>query len=250
MRNRWMQRSRELLLRITRGLPHWLGRTLVRFTFASGVLALVMVALAFTRLPFDAHRALGLAAGTCTKAPAAIVVLGGSGMPSGAELRRLQHAAAVAAAAPAATVIVVHPPDTGVMRLMIEELVWRGVDRSRIRPVLEGTNTREQALAVRSHMPGMLTAGIAIVTAPENMYRSVRTFQRAGFLAVCGEPAWDNPMFIDLAYGHRRIGGRAWLPDVGDDPGVRYTFWNYLKLEVTCLREYTAIGYYWLNDWI
>jgi hypothetical protein len=57
-------------------------------------------------------------------------------------------------------------------------------------------------------------------------------------------------MFIDLGYGHRRIGGKAWVPDVSQEAGLRYTFWNYLKLEITCLREYVAIAYYWLNDWI
>jgi len=57
-------------------------------------------------------------------------------------------------------------------------------------------------------------------------------------------------MFIDLDYAHRRIGGKVWVPDVSQDTGMRYTFWNYLKLEITCLREYAAIAYYWLNDWI
>jgi len=215
-----------------------------------GVLALVLVALAFTRVPFDAHRALGTAAGECAEAPEAIVVLGGSGMPSGPELLRLHHAAAVAHATPNALVLVVHPLDTAVMRMMVDELQLRGVRPGRIRQVFEGTNTREQGLAVASEHPELLSMRIIVVTAPENMYRSVRTFRKAGFGSVCGAPAWENPMFIDLGYGHRRIGGKAWVPDVSDEPGLRYTFWNYLKLEVTCLREYVAIAYYWVNDWI
>ena len=40
------------------------------------------------------------------------------------------------------------------------------------------------------------------------------------------------------------------MPDISGNPDLRYTFWNYLKLEITCLREYVAIAYYWMNDWI
>ncbi|MBK8612952.1 MAG: YdcF family protein [Flavobacteriales bacterium] len=235
-----------MLLRWAFGLMKPVFRAFLLF---SGGLLLIMVALACTRLPFDAHRALGLW-GECTKAPKAIVVLGGSGMPSGPELLRLQHAAALAQVIADAPVMVVHPPDTGVMRLMIAELMLRGVPRGRIHPLLHGANTREQALAVRTAFPGLAGSSVALVTAPENMYRSVRTFRKVGFSAVCGEPAWDNPMFIDLDYAHRRIGGKVWVPDVSQDTGMRYTFWNYLKLEITCLREYAAIAYYWLNDWI
>lgn len=211
---------------------------------------LLLVAMAFTRLPFDAHRSLGTAAGECTDPPEAIVVLGGSGMPSGAELLRLHHATTLAIAFPQVPVHVIHPKDTLVMRLMIEELVLRGVERHRIKALLEGTNTREQALALKLHRPELTGLRIALVTAPENMYRSVLSFRKAGFTAVCGSPAWEHAMFIDLGYGHRRIGGKAWVPDVSQEAGLRYTFWNYLKLEITCLREYVAIAYYWLNDWI
>lgn len=235
-----------MLVRGAGGLMKPLIRTVLP---VCGALLLTMVVLAFTRLPFDAHRALGLS-GECREAPEVVVVLGGSGMPSGPELLRLQHAAALATVLIDAPVIVVHPPDTGVMRLMVAELVLRGIKLGRIHPLLKGANTREQALAFRAMYPDFAGSSIALVTAPENMYRSVRTFRKVGFSAVCGEPAWDNPMFIDLDYKHRRIGGKGWVPDVSDDTGVRYTFWNYLKLEITCLREYTAIAYYWLNDWI
>jgi uncharacterized SAM-binding protein YcdF (DUF218 family) len=232
----------------------WLGqasRPLFRFLLRSlGVFALVLVVLAFTRIPFDAHRSLGTAARECEAPPQAIVLLGGSGMPSGAELLRLHHAAGVANAFPTAPVHVVHPLDTAVMRLMVDELVLRGVERARVHACLEGTNTREQALSLLARMPELRSERIALVTAPENMYRSVRAFRKAGATAVCGSPAWEHAMFIDLGYGHRRIGGKPWMPDVGQEAGLRYTFWNYLKLEITCLREYVAIGYYWLNDWI
>ncbi|HMC96689.1 MAG TPA: YdcF family protein [Flavobacteriales bacterium] len=214
-----------------------------------GVLALVMIVLAFTRVPFDAHRWLGLAEGTCLGAPNAIVVLGGSGMPSGPELLRLEHAAHLAIQWPHAQVVVVHPGDPGVIQLMMDELVLRGVDTGRIIAVNEGDNTRAQAMACQSRI-SWGEASVVIVTAPENTYRSVRVFRKAGFPQVCGSPAWDHAMFHDFAYDHARIGGKTWMPDVSEDPALRYTFWNYLKLEITCLREAVAIAYYRANGWI
>jgi hypothetical protein len=214
-----------------------------------GMVAVVLVVLAFTRLPYDAHRVLGTAAGECTGQVDLLVVLGGSGMPSGAELRRLHHAAELAASHPAAELWVIHPGDPAVIAAMVAELEWRGVAPGRIRRLNEGDNTRAQALAVLREVGGR-PLRIALVSAPENMYRSVKTFRRAGFRQVCGAPAWDHAMDHDFTYAHKRIGGKAFVPDVSTATDLRYTFWNYLKLEITCLREYAAIAYYALNGWI
>lgn len=214
-----------------------------------GVLAGMMLVLAFTRLPFDAHRWLGTAAGECRIAPDLIVVLGGSGMPSGPELRRLQEAAALAERWPGAPVLVVHPGDPAVLDAMAGELRLRGVSPDRIQRLNEGDNTRAQALAVQQRVGGKYTS-MALVTAPENTYRSVLSFRKAGQGLVCGAPAWDHAMFHEFDYAHDAIGGKAWVPDVSGSPGVRYTWWNYLKLEVTVLREWVAIAYYRLNGWV
>jgi uncharacterized SAM-binding protein YcdF (DUF218 family) len=216
---------------------------------ALGVVFALLLVLAFTRLPYDAHRALGRAAGECTTSVDLLVVLGGSGMPSGAELRRLHHAAHLAATHPAAEVWVVHPGDPAVIGAMVDELVFRGVEPARIKQLNEGDNTRAQALAVLREV-GERSVRIGLVSAPENMYRSVKAFRRAGHPQVCGLPAWDHAMDHDFAYRHTRIGGKAYVPDVSSATDLRYTFWNYLKLEITCLREYVAIAYYALNGWI
>lgn len=220
-----------------------------RLIIGIGVLATVLLVLACTRLPFDAHRWLGTAAGECQAAPDLIVVLGGSGMPSGPELRRLQEAAALAQRWPGAPVLVVHPGDPAVLDAMAAELRLRGVSPERIQLLNEGDNTRAQALAVQQRVGGRYTA-MALVTAAENTYRSVRSFRKAGLASVCGAPAWDHAMFHAFDYAHEAIGGRAWAPDVSDAPGLRYTWWNYLKLEVTVLREWVAIAYYWINGWV
>jgi uncharacterized SAM-binding protein YcdF (DUF218 family) len=219
-----------------------------RMCMAMGACTLLAVALAFTRLPYDAHRWLGVAAGECHEAPGLIVVLGGSGLPSGPELRRLQEAADRAQRWPSATVLLVHPGDPRVLRAMAAELRLRGVDAARLVLLNEGDNTRAQALVVARYL-GAAPPSIALVTAPENTCRSVLAFRRAGLPRVCGVPAWDHAMAHGFDYDHRAIGGAAWAPDVSTHPGMRYTWWNYLKLEVTVLRECVALVYYRLNGW-
>ncbi len=230
-------------------LLRWAARWLRRIAIVSGCLALVMIALAFTRIPFDIHRWLGRAGVECHGQ--GIVVLGGSGMPSGPELLRLHRAAELAHDDTSRRITVIHPGEPAVLEEMVQELVIRGVGRARITTINEGENTREQALIFWKQCPSLATP-ILLVTAPENMYRSVRAFQRTNLSEgrVCGAAAWDHAMDHDFAYRHKAIGGKVWTPDVSDDPSLRYTFWNYLKLEITCLREFAAIAYYRLNGWI
>ncbi len=218
-----------------------------RLLWSAGAILIVACVLAFTRLPYDAHRWLGMAGGECLSAPRHVVVLGGSGMPSGPELLRLHRAADAAREWPSARLLVVHPGDPAVLQAMVQELVLRGVEPARIDTANAGDNTREQALLVRARIR---EGRVAIVTAPENTWRSVLAFRKVGMGEVCGLPAWDHAMFHEFRYGHAAIGGKAWAPDVSERTALRYTFWNYLKLEVTCLREYAAMAYYWINGWV
>ena len=235
-----------LLLPVARFFGKWLRNAVLLI----GCMGLLVLGLGFTRLPFDAHRWLGTANGTCTSAPAAIVVLGGSGMPSGPELLRLELAARIGRKFPQAAFHVVHVDDTATLRLMRAELILRGIAAERIRLHGQGTSTRAQALLFKVEQPELLQRPMAVVTAPENMYRSVGTFRKVGFGSVCGAPAFDSPLFVDLDYSLEELGGRWLAPDVSSRIDLRYTFWNYLKLEVTCLREFVAIAYYKLNGWI
>ena len=241
---RSISKAKKLLSATFRVLVPWVRRAAV---CGGGFLALLLV-LACTRVPFDAHRWLGMAAGECETAPQVLVVLGGSGMPSGPELVRLYRAAEAAALWPEAQIIIIHPGPPSAIEAMADELVLRGVLRSRISLLNEGNNTREQALLLKQRFP--LDPSVAVVTSPENMYRTVRTFQKGGFAHASGLPAWDHAMLHNFDYAHGTIGGKAWVPDISGNPDLRYTFWNYLKLEITCLREYVAIAYYWMNDWI
>jgi uncharacterized SAM-binding protein YcdF (DUF218 family) len=215
-----------------------------------GAIALTLVLLAFTRIPFDAHRWLGTAGGICISVPKTIVLLGGSGMPSGPELMRCNMAAQLCSQNVSANVILLLPQDTALAQDMTAELVQKGVPRNRIYWLLHGRNTREQALDLAQAAPNLVTNPITLVSAPENMYRSLLTFRKAGFKEVCGSPTFEHALFDDLRYDHGRIGGNGYIPDVSRSLNLRYNFWNYLKLEITCIREYVALAYYRLNGWI
>jgi uncharacterized SAM-binding protein YcdF (DUF218 family) len=243
---------RRLTSAMTRALPTMVRR-LVRLCRATMVLmgfaTTVLLVLACTAVPFKLHRWLGSAAGECGPSVATIVVLGGSGMPSGPELLRLHRAAAYYRQYAMSTVLVIHPGDLAVLGAMVDELLLRGVPQDHVSVLPLGDNTRDQALQF-ARFGNDRTGPVALVTAPENMYRSVRAFRKAGVDAVCGVPAWDHAQHYDFRYRHDAIGGRTLMPDVSGAPGLRYTFWNYLKLEITCMRELLAIAYYRLNGWI
>ena len=171
-------------------------------------------------------------------------------MPSESNLMRIDYAARLFKANPESNVIVAHPHDSDVIRLMINELIVKGVDSAHILTEMHGTNTREQALSIAKYIPVSLNQNVVIVTSPENMLRTMLTFRKVGFNKIGGEPAFENPMFTDLSYNHKNIGGDAMMPDINTNLKLRYDFWNYMKLEITCLRELTALLYYKLNGWI
>lgn len=233
----------QQILRVIRSVVKW-GLS------GLGLLALVMVVLAFTRVPFDMHRWLGERNSHFSFTPDVIVMLGGSGMPSESNLIRLYYADHWARIYQHTGIIIAHPHDSGVAGTMSDYLVKSGIDSSRISLMLEGTNTREQALMLSAMDSSLKAKKIAVITSPENMFRTIEVFRQLDYRHIGGISAFENAMFVDLSYEHRGIGGKGFAPDVSSNLDLRYNFWNYLKLEITCLREWVAIAYYWVNGWI
>lgn len=234
-------------------LNKWLtisGRIAIKLISLAGMVFIVLAILAFTRLPFDMHRNLGECDSGYFFTPEVILMLGGGGMPSESNLIRLYYTAQMAERYPHSRIIVAHPTDTSVAGQMRDYLLQAGVDQERISFMMKGTNTREQALYTSELFPELQNSKIVLVTSPENMYRSIKVFRKLKFQEIGGEPAFENAMFVDLKYNHQKAGGRVYVPDVSGSNGLRYNFWNYLKLEITCIREYVAITYYKLNGWI
>ena len=88
---------------------------------------------------------------------------------------RCDAAAALARKAVSAPVVLLLPKDTALAEALVRELGVKGVPPGRITLVLHGRNTREQALDLLRAEPGMVQRQIALVTAPENMYRTLLT---------------------------------------------------------------------------
>lgn len=212
---------------------------------AIGFIATICVVLAFTDLPYHAYHQLGTSCQPLEDSPKVIVVLGGSGMPSPDGLIRTYYAAEAALKYPDATIIIAHPAEnqnTKQLDLMKHELVIRGIDSTRVRYEPEGFNTRSQAVNVAHKLQDKLHAPVLIITAPEHMFRSIKTFQKTGFTHVGGLPSFEKPLEEQELLGEH----------AQDEIGLpwRYNFWSYLRYEILVMREYCAIGYYWLKGWM
>ncbi|MBK8873885.1 MAG: YdcF family protein [Bacteroidia bacterium] len=227
-----------------------IGKAMRNLLLGLGCIALIMSIFAFTRVPYDLHRWLGENGSGFTFEPSNIIVLGGSGMPSESNLIRLYYAASAAKIHPNAAIIIAHPEDSSVFESMRHHLMSLGIDSVRIHFCMKGTNTREQSLQLKQSFPSLIKEKNVIVTNPENMYRTLKTFKKSGFEHVGGISAFEYDMYINLSYNHKKVGGAVIAPDVSENLDLRYNFWNYLKYEITCIREYVAIGYYKLNGWI
>lgn len=219
-----------------------------------GILALLMFLLSLTSIPFWSHYYLGIYGDTFKENPDAIVVLGGSGMPSSEGLMRTYYAAEIANKYKEIPIIIALPGDTldstSSVRLMARELIIRGVDSNRIVFENEGTNTRWEALNVKKRFFPDSSPRLMIVSSPSHMYRSIKTFRKAGFKEVGGIGSFGRANETDLRFDAQALGGQIGMPDVGGSVSIRYAIWARLHIQLTVFREYLAIAYYWMMGWI
>lgn len=86
---------------------------------------------------------------------------------------------------------------------------------------------------------------VLIITSPEHMYRAVKSFQKAGFGEVGGEPAFGNDLSEqDIEDDEEATDTRI------KNSNLRYNMWSYLQYEIMVVREYLAIAYYYVKGWI
>lgn len=219
-----------------------------------GAFLFIMLVLSFTSLPFWADYHLGVAAKPLDREPDVIVVLGGSGMPSANGLMRTYYGAEAALKFPLAKIIIALPGDTmsagSSIKLMAKEMILRGVDSTRIIFENEGTNTRAEALLIKKRFFPNNSPQMLIVTTPSHMYRSVKTFRKVGFENVGGLPSFGRANETSLYFSSKDLGGNQYVPDVGNNISIRYRIWTHLQIEISVIREYFAIAYYWMMDWI
>ena len=238
-----------------------------------GLFFILMIILAFTTAPFWIRYNMGVKKSGIHRPPEYIIFLGGGGMPSESALMRCWYTARVANYYTHAKVIIAQPGDIhdtlNSLYQIKDELVLRGIPPQRILFEDKGTNTRAQAkniqLRMRNEGSGMKKQwsmvngqrsmvngqwSILIVTSPDHLYRSMLTFQKAGFRKVDGIPAFEKDVESDLSFNAQKLGGRRFIPDVGKNITLRYKFWTHLEYEIQIIREYFALGYYKLMGWI
>ena len=224
-------------------------RKILKTTFLSlGILFSVAIVLAFTSVPFYSYFRLGQhpAKDAFLSHPTHVVMFGGAGMPSEDNLMRLYHTAALARHFEI-PVLLVHPEDAICQAEMTRLLHQGGVDS--IRYMTQGSNTRSQILELMSAYPELVGEQILIVTSPEHVRRTVKCLNKAGFQQAIGVAAYPATVDFDLSLKKQELGGNEAIPSV-ESVKMRYTFFNYLKLEITCVREYFALAYYRIKGWI
>jgi uncharacterized SAM-binding protein YcdF (DUF218 family) len=238
-----------------------------------GIVCLILLILCFTSAPFWTWYGLSTKKAGVHRPPEYIVILGGGGMPSGSALMRTWYAANSANKFTRSKIIIALPGDTNdklsSVNLMKQELILRGIQPSRILLEPYGTNTRSQAnnifkiiLNIDQRMfkselqhskfvnQYSIFNSLLIVSAPEHICRAVLTFKKAGFVRVDALPAFENSIESDITYNDRLLGGRKWVPDLGNNITLRYRFWSQIMYEQLVMREYAALVYYWFKGWI
>lgn len=217
-------------------------------TITLGCIFFLMLLMAFTPLPYYMHHSLGRDPNESDMIfePDYIVMMGGGAMPSEDNLIRLYYTAEFSKYYHT-PVIILHPDDSLCAHRMFDNLVCQGVDTADVMFSHKGRNTRAQVIGLRDDFPEMLNKNLLVITSPSHLTRSVKSFNKADFTSIRGVAAFNEPVDFDLSLN---------IADMDDDgllvrnTKLRYTFWNYLATEINCLREYCAIAYYKVKNWI
>lgn len=227
-------------------------KILNRFFVVLGVIFALFLILGVTSVPFYMHYNLGIDPNHDYDTvqpfePQHVIMMGGAGMPSASNLMRLYYTAGLAKNYDC-PVIIVHPQDSICHAEMDNYLVNQGVTKEILHDTI-GTNTRSQVLGLAENFPELLTTNIIVVTSPEHLKRTIKCFNKAGFQQVRGMAAYESTVDFNLSLENQRLKGREDVPNV-ESTRLRYTFWNYLKLEIDTYREYLALFYYRIKGWI
>jgi uncharacterized SAM-binding protein YcdF (DUF218 family) len=226
----------------------YLVKTFKIIFLSLGMVFALMIILAFTSVPFYSYYHLGQNPNDndSISRPSYVVMFGGAGMPSEDNLMRIYHTAALANHFNV-PVLLVHPKDSLCQAEMTRLLHQDGIHN--ILYMTKGANTRSQALELIETYPELPQEQLLVVTSPEHVRRTVKCLNKVGFQNVIGKAAYPSTVDFDLSLKKQKLGGNETIPSV-ESIKMRYTFFNYLKLEVTCAREYFALAYYKIKGWI
>ena len=227
-----------------------LKKILNRFFMVLGVIFTLFLILALTPASFYMHYNLGVDPNKDTTqvfVPQHVIMMGGAAMPSAGNLMRLYYTSGIASFYDC-PVTIVHPYDSICHADMEKFIVSQGITNDVFYDTI-GTNTRSQVLGLAENYPELLTTNLLVVTSPEHLRRTIKCFNKAGFQQVRGMAAYEGTVDFNLSLKKQKTKGRESVPNV-ESTNLRYTFWNYLKLEIDTYREYFALLYYKITGWI
>jgi len=229
---------------------------------ASGLFALLFLAMQFTNLPWSLYRSLFEIPNLSTRSPTHILVMGGSGIPGESGLMRTFYGAQAARLHLDAEVLVAMPlgaSDSEASRAYLDELLLRGVQTNRVHILPDGRNTREQAIRMKDYLGGQPSAAtLLVVSNPEHIRRTVASLRRVGFTNVAAMPAHTLSIDDRLPWNVTELDApqdsipnvRSFIPDIGSSLHLRYDLWNNLGYTQLSIREYVGLLYYRLRGWI
>ena len=226
-------------------------KKIARWSFLTlGIIFAIMILLALTPIPFYLHHSLGEnddhVENDCFT-PQHIILMGGAGMPSESNLMRLYYCSNMSVIYDC-PVTIVHPYDSVCHAKMEDFLVKQGVTNTITHDTI-GTNTRSQVLGLKDNYAELLDIPIAVVSSPEHIRRTIKCFKKEGFTNIIGIPAAEGTVDFNLSLDDQILNGNINLPNI-ESTKIRYTFWNYLQLEIVVFREYFALMYYKIKGWI
>src|SRR5690554_5370535 len=116
-----------------------------------GGIFLLLFILSFTSLPYYAYRSLSLYKQQLSEAPDAIILMGGSGIPSPNDLIRLYYTTLAAQKNPNAQIVIAIPQRIDRIEnrsIVVQKLKLDGIDPNRIIWANQGFNTRSQVVEI------------------------------------------------------------------------------------------------------
>ncbi len=221
--------------------------------FTIGIVFITLGILAFTPVPFHMYWYLGEdtvrdGVNDSVFSPDYVIMYGGGGMPSESNLLRLYYTAEFANAIHK-PIVLVHPEDSVCQEEMKRFLVNYGVSADSIIYMTDGSNTRSQTVCLAETFPYLKQKSLLVISSPEHLSRTLKCLRKCGFNKIRGIASFEHAVDFDLKLNKEKLHGNNFVPSVKSIK-LRYTYWNYLELEIKCIREYIALSYYWLKDWI
>lgn len=220
-----------------------------------GIFFIAVCLFALTTGPFWIYHYLGTKNSSYHFVPDVIIQLGSTPLPGESALIRCYYTRKMCEAFPHASVVISQLGDksdsdtSGAAYEMKKEILMTLRDTPVVRLITDARSTREEALQIKNNYRGIRGRKILLITSPEHMYRAVAVFRRAGYQHVGGESTFSVAGNADYRYRDKKLGGRNIPVEAGENLQLRYQFWNHLKYQLLCYREFIAFFWYRLRGW-